>query len=142
MTQAIVVERRIAAPPHVVYAYLTQSDKWARWQGVAAAIEAVPGGAFSMTMANGTEAHGQVIDLVPNRRLVLTWGWVDHPGLPPGTSTVEINLEPDGDATMLRLAHHGLPPTEVDIHLAGWNRYLPRLAVAATGGDPGADLPS
>jgi len=139
-TPPIIIQRHIAASPATVYAYLTESDKWARWQGVAATVEASPGGLFAMSMPNGSRARGQFVELVPHRRVVFTWGWIDHPGLPPGSSTVEIDLEPDGRGTLLRLTHHDLPADEIPIHTVGWDHYLPRLAIVAGGGDPGLDL--
>ena len=56
MTEPIVLTRRIAAPPSVVYAYLTDSEKWVRWQGVSATIEPKRGGLFALAMANGMSA--------------------------------------------------------------------------------------
>jgi len=141
--EAVVVqlERRIAAQPAVVYAYLTDSVKWARWQGATAEIEPFPGGLFRMTMGVGGIAEGRFVELEPDRRVVSTWGWRDHPTVPPGSSTVEIELSADGDGTLLRLTHRGLPPEEIGLHEAGWKHYLPRLSIAASGGDPGPDIP-
>ena len=133
------VERRIAAPPADVYAYLTDSVRWARWQGEAAEVEPVPGGRFRMTMANGATAEGRFVQLVPDSRVVFTWGWRGDEVVPPGSSTVEIELAPDGDGTLLRLTHRDLPPEQRPIHRAGWDHYLPRLATVAGGGDPGPD---
>lgn len=135
----IVVTREVAAPPGVVYSYLTESTKWSRWQGVDATIEAAPGGMFTMTMPNGTTARGRFVELVPHQKVVFTWGWVDHPGLPPGTSTVEIEIEEKGNGSLITLTHHGLPAEEVEIHTVGWDHYLPRLATATEGRDPGPD---
>jgi uncharacterized protein YndB with AHSA1/START domain len=135
------VERRIAARPSAVYAYLTDSVQWARWQGSRAEIEAVPGGRFRMVLADETTAEGAFVSLEPDRRVVFTWGWVGHPTVPPGSSTVEIELSPDGEGTLVRLVHRGLPPEERALHVAGWDHYLPRLADAAEGNDPGPDLP-
>ena len=60
--------------------------------------------------------------------------------MPPGSSTVEIELAPDGDGTRLRFTHRDLPNAEaVESHGHGWDHYLQRLAVAAGGGDPGSD---
>ena len=137
------VERRIAARPSDVYSYLTDSVRWAQWQGDTAKIEAVPGGVFRMVMANGATAEGRFVQLVPGVRVVFTWGWHGSPTLPPGSSTVEIELAPDGDGTLLRLSHRGLPREDRAIHAVGWDHYLPRLAISAAGGDPGPDtLPS
>jgi len=57
--------------------------------------------------------------------------------MPPGTTTVEFVLTPDGDGTLVRLTHRGLPPEDVPIHRAGWDVFVPRLVLVATGGDPG-----
>jgi uncharacterized protein YndB with AHSA1/START domain len=140
---ALHVERRISALPSDVYSYLTDSVRWARWQGETAEIDPTPGGVFRMMMADGTTAEGRFVQLVPDARVVFTWGWQGSPTVPPGSSTVEIELAPDGDGTLLRLTHRGLPPDDQPIHAAGWELYLPRLAIVAIGGDPGRDtLPS
>ena len=135
----IVVERRVNAPPSTVYAYLTDSARWAQWQGADAMIEARPGGLFRMHMATGQTARGQFVELVPDGRVVFTWGWVDVPGIPPGSTTVEIELLPDGDGTVVRLRHRGLPPDEVESHRTGWHHYVRRLGMRADGIDPGPD---
>jgi uncharacterized protein YndB with AHSA1/START domain len=133
------VERHIAASADRVYAYLTESDLWAKWQGESAVIDPRPGGGYRMSMGNGMRASGQFVELVPHRRVVFTWGWEGHPALPPGSSRVEIDLIPDGLGTLVRLTHRDLPPDEITKHRAGWDHYLPRLAAAAEGHDPGPD---
>jgi len=133
------VERWIAAPPSSVYAFLTESAKWARWQGESAIVDAVPGGAFVMTLPDGTAAAGQFVTLEPGRRVVLSWGWRGNPTVPPGSTTVEIELVAEGDGTLVRLTHRGLPREARDLHRAGWDHYLPRLAGVAEGRDPGPD---
>jgi len=82
---------------------------------------------------------GQFIELVPDRGVVFTWGWIDHTAVPAGSTTVEIDLIADGAGTLLTLTNRGLPTEEVASHTAGWNHYLPRLALVASGGDPGPD---
>ena len=89
----IVLEKHIAAPPSVVYQYLTDSEKWTLWQGVGATIDGALGGLFTVLMPNGTTSRGQFVELEPDRRVVFTWGWVDNPGIPPGSTLVEISLE-------------------------------------------------
>lgn len=139
MADRIIVEQFVRAATSLVYAYLTEGEKWARWQGVSARIDARPGGIFAMEMGNGMRARGQFVELVPDRRVVFTWGWIDHPGVPPGSSTVEIDLVPTGEGTTIRLTHHGLAPGELPNHRQGWSHYLPRLATVAVGEDPGPD---
>src|SRR6266540_592612 len=115
------VERRIGAPPSDVYPYLTDSLLWARWQGQSAEIEAIPGGLVRMTMPDGATAEGRFVQLVPDTRVAFTWGWHGNEVLPPGSSTVEIELIPDGDGTILRLTHLDLPADQRPIHAAGWD---------------------
>ena len=78
--------------------------------------------------------------MVPNEKVVFTFGWEekDHP-IPPGSTTLEITLHPEGDKTRVRLVHRGLPADAVEDHGHGWAHYLERLAIAATGGDAGPD---
>jgi uncharacterized protein YndB with AHSA1/START domain len=122
-----------------VYAYLTESAGWARWQGQSAEVDAVPGGLFRVTVGEGQIAEGRFVELIRDSRIVFTWGWRGHPLLPPESSTVEIELVADGDTTLVRLTHRGLPNEEIASHVVGWEHYVPRLAIAAQGGDPGPD---
>jgi uncharacterized protein YndB with AHSA1/START domain len=138
-TAQVTVERRIRARPAAIYAYLTASEGWARWQGRSAEVDAVKGGRFRVTIGEGQIAEGRFVELVPDSRVVFTWGWRGHPTLPPGSSTVEIELLPDGDGTLVRLTHRGLPIEDIAVHRVGWQHYLPRLVTVAEGGDPGAD---
>lgn len=136
---ALVVERHVAASPAQVYAYLTDSDRWARWQGAEATIEARPGGLFRMLMGNGLCARGQFVELVPNTRVVFTWGWIDQADLPPGSTVVEIDLVQAGDGTTIRLTHRNLTADQADLHRIGWRHYLERLVRCAMGLDVGPD---
>ncbi len=133
MSRPVVVTQRIEAPPEVVYSYLTESAKWARWQGKEATVDASPGGVFVLKMPNGTTARGQFVELVLDERVVFTWGWVDHPGVPPGSSTVEIEITAEDGGSLVTLTHRDLPDDERELHEIGWKHYLPRLAGVATG---------
>ena len=92
-----------------------------------------------MLMANGMRARGEFVRLVEDELVVFTWGWIDNPGIPPGSTIVEISLTGKDDGTLLRLIHHSVPDDEVEVHRIGWNHYLPRLALVAAGHDPGID---
>lgn len=113
MTEPDVVEvtRRIEATPAEVWPYLTDGSLWCRWQGVDATVEAVAGGVYRMVMADGSYASGSVVEVVPYRSITFTWGWTGAPfALAPGSTTVRITLEPDGEGTLVRLVHCDLPP--------------------------------
>jgi uncharacterized protein YndB with AHSA1/START domain len=134
---AIRVERRIEAPPSAVFRYLTESALWARWQGRTVDLEPRAGGRFVVTMAEDQVVEGTFVEVEPDARVVVTWGWRQHPRMPPGTTRVEFELIPDGQGTILRLTHSGLPAEDIPIHREGWAVFLPRLEAAATGRDPG-----
>jgi len=141
-TAAEVVHRqtRIDAAPSTVFEFLTDPAMMVRWMGTEAALDPRPGGEYRVNVTGHERVSGEVIEIVPDRRLVFTWGW-EGGALPvaPGESTVEISLEPDGEGTMLRLTHRDLPPDLHSFHGVGWDYALPRLAVVAAGGDPGPD---
>jgi uncharacterized protein YndB with AHSA1/START domain len=108
--------------------------------GSEATIEAAPGGTFRVRMGNGVEARGQVVEVDALRRIVFTWGWSNDPAVAPGSTRVEVTLSGRADGTDLVLRHFGLPDAAQRAHhLAGWHTYLHRLAVRASGGDPGPD---
>ncbi len=125
-----------------MFSFFTDRDRWLSWQGVAAEIDPRPGGVFRMNVRGDGWASGRFTAVEPDRRIVFTWGWEgDDSPVPPGSSTVEITLEADGDGgTHLTLVHSGLPLPTVDLHRDGWNRYLERLTIRANGGDPGPDV--
>lgn len=94
-----------------------------------------------MVVCGDRVVSGRFLTVEPHTRIVFSWGWEDDdPAVPLGTSTVDITFEPNGGATLLRLTHHGLPLEMVDPHRQGWNHYLDRLVIRATGGDPGPDV--
>jgi uncharacterized protein YndB with AHSA1/START domain len=143
-TPSVVRELAIDASPETVWSFLVEPGKATRWMGESASFDARPGGEYRVGVIPGHTARGEFVEVDAPRRLVFTWGWEpgeDGPNpVPPGSSTVEIELEPEGDGTRLRFTHRDLPGKEAaDSHAHGWDHYLERLASAASGGDPGPD---
>ena len=136
----LVIERRVEASPKTIFAFFTDRERWMRWQGVDALIDARPGGVFRVNVRGDGYASGEFLEVVPDRRVVFTWGW-ETPGspVPPGSTVVEIDLLPEGDATVVRLTHRALPDDAYETHRHGWNNYVGRLSTVAEGGDPGPD---
>src|SRR5262249_20292248 len=66
----------------------------------------------------GVSIEGTYLEVVANCKVVFTWGGVE--GLKPGQTTVEFRLEPDGEGTLVRLRHYGLPGPTVESHRRGW----------------------
>jgi len=78
-----------------------------------------------------TPARGEFVELDAPNRLVFTWGWENEERTPPGSSTVEIELTPDGDGTSLHFVHTLSSVESAESHSHGWDHYLPRLEIAA-----------
>jgi uncharacterized protein YndB with AHSA1/START domain len=110
----LVREVHIKASPEVIFEYLTDPAKYAEWGGTDAVLEPRPGGTFRVLMGGTHQSAGQYLE-------------------------VEILLLPDEDGTTVRLTHSGLPADAVDDHTGGWDHYLDRLSIVATGGDAGPD---
>jgi uncharacterized protein YndB with AHSA1/START domain len=91
-------------------------------------------------MRGGVEAIGVFLEIDPPKRVVFTWGWSHDHAVAPGSTRVVVTLTEDNGGTLVVLRHHDLPDDEQrEHHGNGWRTYLSRLAVRATGGDPGPD---
>ena len=134
------VSIRIVAPPATVFRYFIDPDRMKQWIGVSAELEPQPGGKFRVNVSGIDFAVGEYVEVTAPERIVWTWGWEGSATIPPGSSTVEVTLTADGDGTVVRLRHSGLPGTDAqDEHRKGWTHYVSRLAIAGAGGDPGPD---
>jgi uncharacterized protein YndB with AHSA1/START domain len=140
-TEAIEREVRIDASPGTVFDFFTDPAKMVRWKGAMATLDPRPGGVYRVQMNEQAVAVGEYVVVDPPKRVVFTWGWEGDDAItPPGSSTVEVTFTPDGDGTLVRLVHTGLPsPESVEAHGHGWDEYMPRLAIAAAGGNAGED---
>jgi uncharacterized protein YndB with AHSA1/START domain len=131
----------IDASPETIFGLLTDPEKHVLWEGTEAELDPRPGGIYRVLIAGEHRALGEFVEVVPNERIVMTFGW-DMPDNPitPGSTTVEYTLRQDGNKTLLRLRHTGLPDQNaVEMHTHGWDHYLGRLSIAAAGGDAGPD---
>jgi uncharacterized protein YndB with AHSA1/START domain len=142
----VTVERtvEIEASPETVWELLTDPVQAQRWWGMNASFDPRPGGVYALRISPRTLAQGTFLEVDRPRRLVYSFGWAeggDGPErTPPGSTTVEITLEPLGDGTKLSLVHRDLAgPEAAASHERGWEHYLSRLGVAARGEDPGPD---
>lgn len=136
------VDRRlyIDAPPSRVYELLIDAELLTRWMAPIARTDPRVDGTVTWTHHNGDSVIGRYLELVPARRVVFTYGWDrSDVEVPPGSTTVEIDLRPERNGTMLHLVHRGLGDAMAEAHTGGWTHYLDRLQAAAEGRDPGPD---
>lgn len=137
---AVVCEVQIAASPETIFPYFTDPNRMTRWMGVEATLDPRPNGLCRVKINERAIGGGTYVEIVPFSRVVFTWGWEGegHP-IPPGSTTVEIVLIPEGNGTVVRLTHRDLPEVARVEHSHGWQHFLARLETVATGGDPGPD---
>jgi uncharacterized protein YndB with AHSA1/START domain len=137
---AVTRELLIDASPETVWEFLVDPEKIVRWKGMNAVLELWAGGVYRVEVLPANVVVGEVVECDPPRRLVHTWGWEGSEDVPPGSTTIEYELSPEGSGTRLLFTHRDLPSSvEAEKHTHGWDHYLPRLAVVAAGGDAGAD---
>lgn len=122
----------IAATPERVFEYLVTAAGITAWMGDWAQVEPTPGGEFSVNIA-GYGARGVFLEVDRPRRVTVSWGFEGSETLPPGSSTVSFELSATGDGTRLEVVHTDLPEGEMPGHVDGWEHFVPRLALAATG---------
>jgi uncharacterized protein YndB with AHSA1/START domain len=133
-------ETYVDAPPHVVYAYLTEPAKLREWIGTEVELEPRPGGIFRVVPNHVDVIRGEFLEAVPYSKVSFTWGFEgEGHAVAAGSTIVEITLEPQGAGTRLRLTHRDLVGEQRDKHDAGWDHYLARIAIAAAGGTPEPD---
>src|SRR5262245_59020700 len=88
------LEIRIDASAETVFALLTDPVRMKTWLAELVEAESRPGGIFRISGPSGVSIQGTYLEIIPNRKVVFTWGGVE--GLEPGQSTVEFVLETDG----------------------------------------------
>ena len=137
----VTCEILIDASPATIFPFLVDPKQHVRWMGTTATLEPVRGGAHRLLVGGSHPSAGTFLEVVPNERIVFTFGWdePDHP-VPAGSTEVEIALLPQGAQTLVRLTHRNLPEDAVGDHTKGWTHYLERLAQACTGIDVGPDV--
>jgi uncharacterized protein YndB with AHSA1/START domain len=117
---------RIGASPETIFPYFVDPTLLVQWIGEWADLRPEAGGTFALDIGK-TPVRGTYIEVEPPRRVVFTWGVPGRDSLPPGSTTVEVVLTPDGPDTLVELFHHDLPVEEFDSHLEGWTGMLDRL---------------
>lgn len=104
--------------PQRLYGTILDQKQFAAFSGMAATIDATPGGAFSQF---GGQIVGRTIELVPNRRIVQAWRpthW--DPGI---YSIAHFEFKPRAAETTLIFDHTGFPAGEYDHLDWGWNNH-------------------
>ncbi|WP_223912166.1 SRPBCC domain-containing protein [Actinomyces capricornis] len=128
----------IGAPPEAVFEYLTTREGITAWMGQYADPDPTPGGRFAVDIA-GYPVRGEYLRVERPHLVVVSWGFAGSGVLAPGASRVEFRLTAIEGGTRVDLRHCDLPETQLRGHADGWANFLPRLAIAGAGDDPGPD---
>lgn len=133
------IQRLLPGPVDRVWAYLTESELRRQWLA-SGAMQMKAGAPFTLTWRNNelSDPPGQapegfnsehslesrIIDLVPNRRLVIAWN----------QGEVSFELEAAGDKVLLTVIHRRLPDATQLLNVsAGWHAHLDVLATRLSG---------
>lgn len=130
--RSVTVSTTVRATPATVFGILTDPDRFTDWIQGRATFEPEAGSPFSIDFPQfETVIRGEVVEVVPERRVVFTWGVAEgeqHPWFPPGSSTLSIELDAlDDGRTRVTLVHGDLPEREVSPHHQGWRFHLDRM---------------
>ena len=133
----ISLEQRIAAPPSEVYRAFTNSTALREWLCDAAMVVPRKEGRLQLGWNSGFHATGDFTKVVPNERLSFTWFGKGE----PGPTRVRVDFRPEGEATLVALAHKGIGTGKKWARTAqeirdGWEESLENLrSVLETGHD-------
>ena len=134
-------ETVINAPVERVWELITEAEHLGRWFGDAGAeIDLRPGGAMVLRWTEHGTSRGRVVAVEPRSRFSYRWAPFKEPGgeepVEGNSTLVEFTLQPDGDATRLRVVESGfatLATSEAQRaenhkgNSAGWRQELDEL---------------
>ena len=141
-TKDIVVEETFPHPPEKIWRTLTAGALIGRWLMPSTGFEAVQGKRFTFQTKPGGAwdgvIHCQVLEVIPNERLVYSWkgGHEDNVGYgAPLDTVVTWTLTRTANGTRLRLVHAGfvVPRNESALETmgGGWKKVVPSLGAIA-----------
>ena len=116
----VIIKQEVDLPgtPKEVYEAYIDSVKHAAFTCYSAEIDRYVGGSMK---AGGDYISGEMVELVPEARIVQTWHASDFPE--GHFSRLELDLEPSENGTVLRMTHSGVP-AEMEKDIAdGWHQH-------------------
>jgi len=106
----------IPAPPHDVYAALTNPLTLQLWTGEAAVMSTEPGSEFSLWDGS---IVGKNLEFEEGKKIVQQWYFDGQ----PEDSIVTIILHAEGGGTSAELRHTNIPDKEYRDFVHGWDEY-------------------
>lgn len=128
--EPFVIERTFNAPVARIWKAITDKEDMKKWYFDIPDFKPEVGHEFEFTAGDDTKKythHCKVLEVIPNKKLSYTWRYPEK----PGTSTVTMELFPEGDTTKFRLTHSGLetfpqdhPDFRKESFAAGWTDII------------------
>jgi uncharacterized protein YndB with AHSA1/START domain len=131
-TEKFVYVTYIAATPAKVWKALTEGELTRQYWKHTNESDWKPGSKWRHVADDGkgtVKLVGEVVEVIPNKRLVLTWGDVSDAGNPAEHSRVAIEIETVGAMVRLTVTHDELKPgSDMAKSISqGWPRVLSSL---------------
>jgi len=128
--RTLIVERVFKAPPERVFNAWTDPAILVKWWGPEGYttpdcdMDVRPGGAWRTRMTGPDGDHvvsGIYREIVPPKRLVMTWGW-ERDGERGHVTEIDLTFEPAPEGTRVRLVQRVFQSVEArDLHNMGWS---------------------
>jgi uncharacterized protein YndB with AHSA1/START domain len=137
----MVIRAELATDRDATWAMLTDPGLVERWFTHATPVGPV-GSAYVLDFGDGDTMRGEILEVVPETRLVYSWGWGDT--APAARTRVAWDLAPGEDGTRVTLTHDGwadagLTAKDRDEHAAYWEGYVAALVEETDEAVNGAD---
>jgi uncharacterized protein YndB with AHSA1/START domain len=136
ITEAVIVQRTIAAAPEKVFAAWTDPHLLAQWWGppgsrvASIEVDLRVNGRYRIGLQQPNHdiyfVNGTYQLIQPPEKLVFTWRW-EQPDMDIGNSLVTIEMQGDDRYTTLTLTHTQLPEPARAAHQQGWQGILDKL---------------
>ncbi|RED54231.1 SRPBCC family protein [Aestuariispira insulae] len=135
---SLTIERNFKHPVEAVFRAWTETDALRQWMGPTgyscedAEMEARAGGryAFPIKDPEGSihTAQGEVLAIVPNELLHISWSWKQDDGSQGQQMDVRLEFHPTPNGTRLVLTHSNfIDEAARDNHMGGWSGCLASL---------------
>ena len=129
----------IECSPKTLFSFFIDPKKMLKWMGRHILLEPKIGGKYRIDINGEDIAIGEYIEMIPNEKIIMSWGWNNSSIMPPGSTTLEFRLAPKENGTLLTLVHSNIPEEKMPSNNKGWNHYMDRIKQLLEGNNPGID---
>ena len=116
-------------PPRIAFDSVVAPYLVSQWFADRAKVAAHRGGNYEITRRDGT-ATGRILDLVPNRRVLISWDPVQASHIVVPGSELEFFVEPAPDGSRIHAVWWKIPTAQTEALTADLTQRLERLREA------------